>query len=182
MTLSVISTPLDPGQNSYVSLSEMTAYLTDRVFDPTILTTWTALTASQQAAAVVNASRSLDTSAKWIGDQYSRDQKLKWPRTNAWVEGFLIDVVSTPELVKEATCEMAIWIVQNAGAVSVQNQEAFDRIWIGPLKLNMNDADGQPAYQYFPDTVAMILSDLAVMQAPDVPGGNSMRVVHLSRA
>lgn len=182
MTLVVNSTPLDPSQNSYVSLTEMLDYVSTRVADASVLTAWQALSAAQQALYVVNASRSLDTACTWIGDRYSRDQTMHWPRVNAWVQGFLLDVLTVPVRVKEATCEMAIWSMQNNGATSVTNQESFERIWVGPLKINFNDNTGNPAYQYFPDVVAYLLSELGTLNNPNVPGGNTAKMVRLQRA
>jgi hypothetical protein len=182
MALVVNSTELDPSQNSYVSLAEMASYLTERVVDSTIFDAWDNLDPSQQAAYVVNSSRALDASETWIGNQYSRDQRLKWPRTSAYVEGFLLDVITTPQAVKEATCEWAIWSMQNDGAISVGNNEQFERIWVGPIKLNFNTADGQPSTTYFPPIVAQILADYGELNNPTLPGGNSLKQVRLMRS
>lgn len=182
MALVINSTPLDPAQNSYVSLAEMVAYLNDRVPDPTVFDAWDNLESAAQAAYLVNATRALDASETWIGDQYSRDQRLRWPRTSAYIEGFLLDVITTPPAVKEATCEWVIWSMQNNGAISVANQEQFERIWVGPIKLNFNTGDGQPATTYFPPIVAQILSDYGQLNNPDLPGGNTLKQVRLMRS
>lgn len=181
MALVLDSTPLSPTQNTYVSAAEMEEYVQDRVVDADVQTSWAVLSANQKATYLVNASRALDTGVSWIGDQYSRDQLLKWPRVNGWIEGFLLDVTTVPERIKEATCEMALWSLSNGGAVSVSNQESFERIWVGPIKLNMNVADGQPAVTYFPDIVAQILRDYGSLNAPEQPGGAQMKTVRLSR-
>lgn len=182
MALILDSTPFSPTQNSYASLSEVNAYVLNRIMDTDVQDAWGNLDQPVQVALIVNASRSLDAICVWIGEQYSRDQLLRWPRTNAWIENFQLDVTTTPTPVKESTAEMALWLMGTKGATSIQGQEAFERIWVGPIKLQFNDQSGSPATRYMPDIVAQILVDYATFEAPGTPGGNRARMAHLSRA
>lgn len=154
----------------------------NRIMDTDVQDAWGNLDQPVQVSLIANASRSLDSICIWIGEQYSRDQLLRWPRTNAWIENFQLDVTTTPTPVKEATAEMALWLMGTKGATSVQGQEAFERIWVGPIKLQFNDQSGSPATRYMPDIVAQILVDYATFEAPGTPGGNRARMGHLSRA
>lgn len=182
MSLTVVTTPLDPLCNSYVSLAEMLAYVTDRVSDSAVLTAWTALTTDQKSTYVVNASRSIDTFTIWIGDKYSRDQRLDWPRVNAYIDGFILDQITFPDRVKEATCEMAIFSMQNNGLISVAQNAALDSVKVGPITVDFNEDVGGSAEKYFPDIVAYLLSDYGTVNNPDLPNSRSIRVARLLRA
>ena len=182
MALVVVSDPLNPSANSYVSLAEMLDYVTTRVPDSSVLTAWTALTADQKAMYVVNATRSIDSSCEWFGLKYSRDQRMDWPRYDVWVDSFMLDVTIVPQAVKEATCEMAIWTMSNNGLVAVGQNAAFNSIKVGPINIDFNESVGGSADKYFPDIVAMLLRDLGVMSNPSLPGSRQMKVARTYRA
>lgn len=182
MPLTLDSTPLSPTQNSYVSSSEMVDYVQGRVSSVDTQTAWHNLDQSAQIAYIVNATRSLDNIVNWIGEQYSRNQTLRWPRVAAFIENFQLDVDTTPVAVKEATCEMALWLMGLGGATSVQGNEAFQRLWVGPIKLQFNDQSGSPATRYMPDIVAQILRDYGSFESPATPGGRTARMGSLQRA
>ncbi len=182
MAITIVTDPFDPLCNSYVSLAEMVTYLTDRVPDETVLTAWTALADALKATYLVNATRSLDMMVEWIGDRYSRDQKLDWPRVNAYVDGFLLDQITFPDRVKEGAMEMAIWSMQNDGVVSVQQNAAFDSIKVGPINIDFNENVGGARNQYFPDVLAYLLSEYGQLFNPNLPGANTMKVAKLQRA
>jgi len=160
----------------------MEDYVQNRVVSASVQNQWDALDGPVQLAFIVNATRALDNICNWIGEQYSRDQLLRWPRTNAWIENFQIDVTITPLPVKDATCEMALWLMSTSGATSEQENEAYQRIQVGPLRIQFNDKSGTPATRYMPDVVAQILRDYATFESPGTPGGTQARMGHLSRA
>ena len=182
MALVVDTSPFSPTCNSYVSIAAADDYVSTRVPDPAVETSWLALPSDQKAMYLVNASRFLDDSCQYIGDKYSRDQQLDWPRVNAYVDNFLLDVTTFPKALIEATVEMALFTMGTSGAVSVQNQEALQSLQVGPIHLKFSDTTGQPAYRYFPDTVAYLLSDLGSMTNPNVPSTKSIKTVSLVRA
>lgn len=182
MTITVVSDPLNPSANSYVSLAEMLAYVTDRVPNTAVSTAWTALSSNAKATYLVNATRSLDYSVQWIGDRYSRDQKMDWPRVNAYVDGFYLDNTTVPAAIKDAACEMAVWSMQNNGVVSIQQNQAFDSIKVGPINIDFNEQVGGTSEKYFPDVVAALLSEYGQMNNPNLPGAKQIRQVRLHRA
>lgn len=182
MALVVNVTPFDPACNSYVDVAFTDDYAATRVPDATVSAAWAALTADSKALYLVNASRFLDASFEWIGDRYSRDQKMDWPRVNAWVQGFLLDVISFPQRLKEATVEMALYSMTNDGAVSVEDQNTLGALQVGPIHLKFNNNDGQPAVRYIPDIVAYLLRDLGTFRDPNIPSARAIRTVTLVRA
>lgn len=182
MALVVDNDPFSTSANSYVDLAEMLEYVSTRVPDQAVTTAWTALTTDQQSMYVVNATRSLDSSCEWLGELYYREQKLDWPRTGVWVDGWLQPETEVPHQVKEATCEMAIWSMSNNGLVAVGQNASFDSIKVGPINIDFNERVGGSADKYFPDIVAMLLRDFGTMTNPDLPGANKLKVARLIRA
>ena len=182
MALVVDATPLGLTTNSYVSLEDMQSYVDDRVVDRDAKVLWASVSADLKAAYLVNATRFLDDSCTWIGDRYSRDQRLKWPRYNAYVDGWLLDQVTFPNQVVEATCEMALWMAQQAGETSVTQNAQFSALEVGPLRIDFNEAAGGSAKQYFPDVVAILLKDVGSIENPDLPSTSKLKVVRLDRA
>lgn len=182
MALVVDNDPFSTSANSYVSSAEMLDYVSTRVPDSAVLTAWNALTTDQQSMYVVNATRSIDQLCEWSGERYFREQKLDWPRTGVWVDGWLQPETEVPMKVKEATFEMAIWAMSNNGLVAVGQNASFDSIKVGPINIDFNERVGGTADKYFPDIVPILLSDLGQMQNPNLSGANKIKVARLIRA
>jgi len=182
MTLVVNSTPLSPANNSYASLADSDEYVSTRVADATVRATWDGLDQELKSAYLVNASRTLDSLCNWIGDKYSRDQGLKWPRVNAYVDGYIVDQITFPRPVVEATIEMAAWSMTNSGDVAVSSNAQFDSIKVGPIAIDFNEGSGIAANAYFPDIVAILLRDYGGIQAPELPSNTMLKQARLVRA
>jgi uncharacterized protein YbdZ (MbtH family) len=89
--------------NSYVSVADADIYATDRN-----KTDWIALTNEQKQFSLINSTDYIDKNYDWIGDKNTREQALKWPRSNAVdSEGFDIDNDIVPKEVANATIEAA---------------------------------------------------------------------------
>lgn len=182
MALVVNNTPLDSANNSYASLAESDEYVATRIVDEATRTAWEDLDEDQKATYLVNASRTLDDLAEWIGDKYSRDQGLDWPRVNAYVDGYIVDQITFPPPVVEATIEMAVWSMTNSGAVTVSNNSQYDSIKVGPIAIDFNESAGIASTRHFPDIVAILLQDYGGIHAPEIPSNTMMKQVRLVRA
>ena len=182
MALVLNNTPLDPTCNSYASIAEGDEYVATRVQVTASRTAWAALTADDKAMYLINASRALDSFFDWVGDRYSRDQGLKWPRANAYVDGWLLDNITFPRQVIEATIEMAVWSMENSGATVVTGNAQFDSIEVGPINIDFNESSGLPARTYFPDVIVMLLKGFGNANNPDVPSAGRMRIATLVRS
>lgn len=182
MTIAVVSDPLDPTCNSYVSLAEALSYATDVVMDPLVGPTWDNLDTDVKAKYLINATRTIDNLFEWIGDKYSRDQKLNWPRTNAWVQTWLLSSVDVPDPIKWATIEMAIWLMQNDGVMPQSTNFALDKVAVGPIKIDFNEATGGSSEQFMPDNVIILLQDYGTARNPNKPGAMQVKMARLYRA
>ena len=182
MPLTIDTSPFSPTCNSYASLAGMLDYVQTRVANASVVTAWEDLDDDKKAMYLVNASRSIDSYVEWIGDKYSRDQRLDWPRVNAYVDSFIIDQISFPREVVEATYEMALWMMGNSGEVYVDQTSSYDAIKVGPITIDFNQQALGSARQYFPDIVAALLKDLGSIQNPDLPGQTKLKIGKLQRA
>lgn len=181
MPLVVNDQPFSPDCNSYASLAGMADYVATRIPNAITVAAWTALSSDKKSMYLVNATRSIDSYVEWIGDRYSRDQKLDWPRVNAFDDGFLIDQISFPQRVIEATYEMALWMMVNSGEVYVDQSSSYDAIKVGPITIDFNQQVLGSARQYFPDVVAALIRDLGTIQNPELPGQAVLKIARLQR-
>lgn len=182
MALVVNSTPLASANNSYASLAEANEYVLTRIVDADVQSAWDDLDDEIKALYLINASRTLDNLCEWIGDKYSRDQGLDWPRVNAVVDGYVVDSITFPRPVVEAAIEMSVWSMTNSGSTGVANNSQYDSIKVGPITVDFNEAAGIASTSYFPDIVAMLLKDYGGINQPNLPSNTMLKQVTLVRA
>lgn len=102
--------------NSYVDATEADAIL---CVNPTAYATWTALTATQRDTYLVWASGYLDDYVQWDGYKTVATSGLRWPRECVYdVDGLLIDSNTIPPQLKQATAEVAVFLVNSEAAAS----------------------------------------------------------------
>lgn len=116
------------GANSYVSEATLTTYATDR---GVTLTTGTAVL----LILAMDYVESLD----FIGYQYTEDQALSWPRTDAKKDDiYWYDSNEIPQKLKDGLCEVALAI--DAGNSPAANLErATKREKVGDLEVEYSD-------------------------------------------
>lgn len=119
---------------------------------------WSAATADQQKAAVVQATRAIDTLINWKGRRVAVDQARQWPRTGVMAEGFTIESDTVPNRVVYATLEMAMALLERdrlADTAASQGVSAL-KLGQGALELELG-ADPQAALKSIPEQVAALL-------------------------
>jgi hypothetical protein len=96
------------GANSYATVADADAYHAGHVY----ASAWTAASREQNAAALVMATRVIDSQFQFRGRKVSDDQALQWPRQDCpdpdspEVNG-TVDEDVVPQTVVDATCELA---------------------------------------------------------------------------
>jgi hypothetical protein len=95
--------------NSYASAADGDAYHEGHLY----ASAWTAASTANKEAALVMATRLIDSQYQFNGHRADSDQALQWPRegchdpdADGWNGGTVADSV-VPKVVVEATCEMA---------------------------------------------------------------------------
>ena len=101
--------------NSYVTTAEALAILDVK---PTQLAAFTALPDdATRDNYLIWASGWLDDYMDWKGYKTVETSGLRWPRTDVYdCDGILIDANTIPAQLKQATAELAVWLINNDAA------------------------------------------------------------------
>ena len=130
--------------NTYASVADGDAYHEGHLY----ATAWAAATPEQKAAALVMASRLIDSYYQFGGVKASMNQGLQWPRlacydpdVTSWNRYLASDVV--PAGVKLATCEMARELIITDRTAAPAG-EGLKYANIGPNQTGYDPADRRP--------------------------------------
>ena len=94
--------PLTVGTDAYDTLANVDAYHADRGN-----ASWALVASSTREVYIRKATDWVDRTFNFIGDLATGEQRLKWPRQFAEVEGFLLSSTAIPRQVAEATAIVA---------------------------------------------------------------------------
>lgn len=133
MPLSLVNTWGGASSNTYADLDEFETF-TDELIDQT---PYTGATTPQRAAALVQATRAID-SRNWRGQRYHWNQRLEFPRTqyadgNRFSNDSYLSPIGSPanpewtrmqEKVRTACCEHAITLLDNDGEDNLLSLQA----------------------------------------------------------
>ena len=129
--------------NSYVSIADADVFFSQSVSNAAWPTS-----EPKKEAALVEATRILDSQFDWIGQIANPVQALRWPRLDAYdMDGRMIASTVIPKLIKEATCNLAYFLIQNGGLN--QTQSDLKGLKLGPIDLKFNEGQsviGVPKY------------------------------------
>lgn len=124
MSITIDATACGEDSNSYCTLSEVDAYM---LGIPWFASTWAALTTATKNAWLVFATRAIDR-LKFKGASYDVDQALEFPRTitdDKTDEGYI------PQKVKDAQCELIIWLYNHISSDDGSPEEQVERVSVG---------------------------------------------------
>jgi hypothetical protein len=93
--------------NVYVDIPYVSGYLLGEQLEA-----WEALEEPEQEAAIIKATRAIDSLYDWMGTRKTPDQALSWPRSGVTFEGF--EVIGIPTAVKKATAEAVGLVLEGA--------------------------------------------------------------------
>lgn len=129
--------------DSYVDLTyvdNFVAFSVDNALWPT--------TDAEKEAALVEATRILDSQFDWKGLIASETQALRWPRSGVYdADDRLISDSIVPKAIKDAVCSLAYYLVQNGGLKQAQGE--IKGLKIGPIDLKFAEGSetiGVPKY------------------------------------
>lgn len=101
------------GTNSYIDVTDADTYFDDAIH----ASAWEDSTSDIKAKALVTATRMMDRQ-DWNGTKYqdAPTQVLDWPRSGLFdSEGNALSETVVPQEILDATCELALALVQNSG-------------------------------------------------------------------
>jgi hypothetical protein len=99
-----------------------------------------------------------------------------------YIDGYIIDSTIVPDAIKDATCELVVWLIGNSGAISQTQDASYDSIKVGPLVIDFNEQVAGSKYKYFPDIIGYIISGYGTLKEPELPSSRSVKVARLIRA
>lgn len=137
--ITLVASPGLVNSNTYCTEAEAEAYIETRLFT----SNWLTASVADKRAALVWATRTLDSLVQWEGYQkYPGVQALQWPRGGLETRGgqaYLNDSVIPQEL-KDATTEFArqLLIADRTGDSDVETQ-GIRSLSVGPISLSFSD-------------------------------------------
>lgn len=148
--------------NSYVTANEADTYF-EGVIAPE---GYTSATPDAQERALRQATTYLDARVRWIGDIKDQvtPQALAWPRvydsTVTTPEDILVSGKAIPQDLKNAQCEMALYLINFGEPDSTSD---LDAIKVGSLAIDFNEFKKS---QLVPDTIWAMISYLGSRISP----------------
>lgn len=113
--------------NSYITRADAQTYLDGRLD----IDEWTDASGADKDRALIMATSRLDQEA-WRGGKYTNEQALKWPRHTTYDDsGYPYLTTEIPDVVQDATCELAVTILKNPSFLGDTGMEAFKKIGVG---------------------------------------------------
>lgn len=123
------ATPGGNASNTYVTLEEAAAYFQTRLHSDL----WEVYI--NKAAALVTSTKLLDRYVNWSGVRATELQSLHWPANNVVdQDGYYVAHTIIPDLIKEATCEMAYFILEEDPTV-LSDLDGIHSLKIGSLQI-----------------------------------------------
>lgn len=174
MSITIDATSGGASANSYVTVSEYTAYWDGKSIPAGQISPLADGDDDRVKTALVDACRWLDQD-QYLGRKLTQAQALKFPRGamfNGPVygvfgygglsddEGYPVDSTTVPQQVKDAQCELAYALIQNPALFDGEPLSRFERLVINRGAVDVTPRHG--AYQYIPAKVERLLRYLRV--------------------
>ena len=137
----------------------------------------TRLSGSQKEKALIQATSMLDEYFNWFGSILDEDQRLRWPRYSAYDrDGYVYDEEEIPEEIKNATCELALRLLQGDTLTEPSLvSQGFSRVTLGPISVAVETSNTEDIIS---DTVMSMVSHLG---APTALATRGSKVIPLWR-
>lgn len=139
--------------NSNVSLANADSYHANHLYT----SAWTQATDSDKEKSLIWATRLLDEQIDWTGFKRERAQALQWPR-NGVIDraGYLIDSDMMPQTLKDATAEMARFLLAS-DRTAEDDTIGFKRIKAGSVEIEIDKSDREARKQVIPKHIFAML-------------------------
>jgi len=144
----------DPDANSYADLDYADAYISANSY---AYANWTALDETAQQAALIRATKYIDTMVEWYGSRVDPESGLRWPRSGVYdADGFEFPDDQIPAILQDATCELASLLITDDWTQS-QPTKGMKELKVDVIELQFDTKMTRPS---LPDFVIEMLSDL----------------------
>lgn len=153
----------DPDANSYASVEFADDYIEMNAFASV---QWQLLDIAEKERLLARASFIIDKRVKWAGERVDRDSGLRWPRAGVFDEdGFIIPDDELPEIIAEAVCEFATYLMTTDWTTDQQTSSgALTKIKVDVIELEMDAGSSSSSTRaVLPDTIMAMLEHLGIM-------------------
>lgn len=158
--------------NSYADETYGDDYHDSRLF----VTDWTGASTAIKEAALVWATRLLDTHFEWLGGKYTLTQALRWPRFGALDrDGELIDSAELPTSLQNAVSELARLLIIGDRTIE-SGTEGLSKLKVDVIELTFDKLDRTGT---IPDEVYQMVSHLGRLKQAAATGGRATSVTLL---
>lgn len=159
MALTVETGSIVSGADAYVSTADADAY-----FSNLNNTTWAALSTANKEAAIRAATSFIDATYIFRSEIYNAEQPLLWPRVSFYgPSGKYYPPNSVPQVLKDATCELAYEYSQNGAFLPIADRgNSIKRVKAGSVEVEYTDgASTQKTFAY----VGRLMNDIVMSAA-----------------
>lgn len=133
---------------------------------------WTAADAEGKKAAVVQATRTIDSLIKWKGRRVAQDQPREWPRYGVRADNWVLAEDVVPVRVQEATLEQALALLERDRLADTAAEAPVTKLGMGSGALELEfGADPTANLNPIPDIVRRLLEPYGT-----TGGGGMVRV------
>lgn len=129
--------------NSYVDPEE--DFATDYFEAHLHASTWNDATDEQRKAAVVQATRTIDSLMTWKGRRVDANQAREWPRYGVRYDGHYIETDVIPTRLREATLEMAMALLERDRLADTAREAPVTELGLGSGALSLKFGDDPTA-------------------------------------
>lgn len=183
MPVTLVSTAGSASANSYASLTEANIYVESYVLSSDLRDLWDAADYDDQQRSLIIATRNLDDMFCWSGRKTYSTSALDWPRQSVYDElGNQYAIDQVPQVIKNATIEYALWLLDNSSEIPKTESYQYDSIAIGPVKINYNEKAGGTKEKYIPDMILSLLKDFGEYAPAGIQSANSIKVARIVRS
>lgn len=162
MSITIDASVGGTSSNSYITLVEANSYI-EAV--PWFASTWDGLTDATKNSWLVFSTRAIDR-MKFQASRYDKDQALEFPRT---ITDDQTDEGDIPQKVKDAQCEMIIYLYNHMGTDDGSPEKEIDALGIGRGALDIKfKLSISPEYNLvggYPDAVRSLLRGWLLSQS-----------------
>lgn len=165
MALTLDATIGGTNANSYSTQTQADDYHNGRLF----ATAWSGAVTGVKDAALVWATRLLDTHFDWQGGKFTLEQALRWPRFGALDrDGELIDSAELPTSLVNAVAELARLLILGDRSIE-KGTEGLEKLKVDIIELTFDKFDRTKT---IPDEVYQMISHLGRIKSSTVSGGH----------
>lgn len=157
ITLTIEDGTIVTGANSYADLLD--AVVVNYFEAHLYATAWTGATDEQKKAALVMATRYLDTLVVWNGQRVEATQPRAWPRQNVYLDGDYLAEDAIPQDIIEASLEVALAFLTGNRIADTAKAKGVASIGLGngALDLQFTEPDPVANLPIIPEQVTMML-------------------------